>query len=397
VEAVAASLEAGVVASGARVLLVAPPAEGGLATHVIFLLSGLQRDGYEVGVACQPGGRIAEAGAALKVPVYDVTCSARGGPSRTAMRAVRLAQAIGDFRPQIVHAHSFGASSIGAAACTLARSGRLVLTIHNYPPGTNTMVPQKAGQRWALGLALQRAQRVIAVSEALRRDLVVAYPETLEKCVTIPNGIETQAAPSRQAAEIRAELGLPEEGRLVGMVARLARQKGIGDFIRAAKGVLDSYPAVTFVLAGDGPLMEEARELRAELGIEPHLHLVGQVEWARELISALDVLVISSLSEGSSVVGMEAMALGKPVVATAVGGVPEVVADGQTGILVQPGDPAALAAAVVELLGDPTRAEEMGERGRQRAAAHFDIVEMLARTKAVYADLVREEIEAGSK
>lgn len=396
-EAVAKSSEAGAAASGARVLLVAPPAEGGLATHVIGLLAGLHREGYEVGVACEPGGRIAAAGVERQLPVYGITCSARGGPSRTAVRAVRLAQAIGEFHPQIVHAHSFGASSIGAAACTIARSGRLVLTMHNYPPGTNTMAPQKAAQRWALGLALQRAQRVIAVSEALRRDLVVAYPETLEKCVTIPNGIETQAPPSRQAAEIRAELGLPVEGRLVGMVARLARQKGIGDFIRAAKGVLDSYPSVAFVLAGDGPLMGEARELRAELGIEAHLHFVGRVEWARELISALDVLVISSLSEGSSLVGMEAMALGKPVVATAVGGVPEVVADGQTGILVQPGDPAALAAAVVEVLSDPARAEEMGERGRQRAAAHFDIVEMLERTKAVYADLVREEIEAGSK
>jgi len=96
-------------------------------------------------------------------------------------------------------------------------------------------------------------------------------------------------------------------------------------------------------------------------------------------------------------VAMEAMALGKPVVATSVGGVPEVVVDGQTGILVQPGDPAGLAAAVVEVLSDPARAEEMGERGRQRAAAHFDIAEMLARTKAVYADLVREEMEAGSK
>ena len=396
-EAVAASSETEATASGARVLLVAPPAEGGLATHVIGLLAGLQRDEYEVGVACEPGGRIAGAGEALDVPVYGVTCSARGGPSRMAMRAVRLARAIGDFRPQIVHAHSFGASSIGAAACTLARSGRLVLTMHNYPPGTNTMAPQRGGHRWALGLALQRAQRVIAVSEALRRDVVIAYPEILEKCVTIPNGIETQAAPPRQATEIRAELGLPAEGRLVGMVARLARQKGIGDFIRAARGVLDSDPSVVFVLAGDGPLMEEVRELRVELGLEAHVHLVGQVEWARELIWALDVLVISSLSEGSSVVAMEAMALGKPVVATAVGGVPEVVADGQTGILVQPGDPAGLAAAVVEVLSDPARAEEMGERGRQRAAAHFDIGEMLERTKAVYADLVREEIEAGSK
>ncbi|HUU53637.1 MAG TPA: glycosyltransferase family 4 protein [Armatimonadota bacterium] len=395
-EAVARSSEAGAAAGRARVLLVAPPAEGGLATHVISLLRGLHRDGYHVGVACEPGGRIAAAAGERDLPVYGITCSAGGGPSRTAVRAVRLAQAIADFHGQIVHAHSFGASTIGAAACAIARAARLVVTMHNYPPGTDTMVPQRAGHRWAVGLALQRAHRVITVSEALRRDLVLAYPDILDKCTTIYNGVETHATPGRDVAAVRAELGLPGEGRLVGMVARLAPQKGVREFIRAARAVVDSWPSVTFVLAGDGPLMGEARELRAELGLEAHLHLVGQVDWARDLIRALEVLVVASLSEGSSVAAMEAMALGKPVVGTAVGGVPEVVADGQTGILVKPGDPVPLAAAIVELLSDPTRAEEMGERGRQRAAAHFDIGEMLERTKAVYADLVREEIESGS-
>ena len=112
----------------------------------------------------------------------------------------------------------------------------------------------------------------------------------------------------------------------------------------------------------------------------------------RELIAALDVLVVASTSEGSSVVAMEAMSAGKPVVATAVGGVPEVVADGQTGLLVEPEDPKALAAAVRSLLDDPERAREFGDQGRRRAAQLFDLRLMLERTRAVYADLIREQI-----
>jgi glycosyltransferase involved in cell wall biosynthesis len=179
------------------------------------------------------------------------------------------------------------------------------------------------------------------------------------------------------------------------MVARLAPQKGIMEFIQATAIAAQAWPTASFVLAGDGPLRPEARALCEELGLERRLHLLGHVEWARELIGALDLLVVASLTEGSSVVAMEAMALGKPVVATTVGGVPEVVVDGQTGLLVAPGDAEALGRAIIELLADPERAQEMGERGRQRAASQFDLSDMIERTRAVYADLVREQMEAG--
>ncbi len=397
-EAVATSSKAQV--SGPRVLLVAPPAKGGLATHVIALMSALYREGHPVGVACE-AGRIAEAASERLLPIYPVTCTSQGGPWRIALRGLTLAKAIADFRPQVVHAHSFGASTIAAVASTVARSAKLLLTIHNYPPGTEAngmqagMASPRTGHRWALAFSVGRAHRIITVSEALRRDLLVTYPEVAGKCLTIYNGVDTQAALLRTAEETRAEAGLPPGGPLVGMVARLAPQKGIMEFIQATAIAAQAWPTASFVLAGDGPLMSEARALCEELGLERRLHLLGHVEWARELIGALDLLVVASLTEGSSVVAMEAMALGKPVVATTVGGVPEVVVDGQTGLLVAPGDAEALGRTIIELLADPERAQEMGERGRQRAASQFDLSDMIERTRAVYADLVREQMEAG--
>jgi glycosyltransferase involved in cell wall biosynthesis len=123
--------------------------------------------------------------------------------------------------------------------------------------------------------------------------------------------------------------------------------------------------------------------------------LLGHIEEVRDFVASLDLLVVPSRSEGSPVVAMEAMALGKPVVATAVGGVPEVVPGGETGVLVQAGDAQALADGILELLRDPARAQEMGERGRQRAAREFDVNDMVEKTKAVYADVMRDDLRAG--
>ena len=392
-EAVAKSSGAAAAHRATRILLVAPPAAGGLASHVIALLHGLHRWGYDLRVVCQPAGRIAGAAAQRGIPAVTMRCTGEGGPPRIALRAVRLAKIIRALRPHIVHTHSFGATMTGAAACAIARSPGLVITIHNYPPGTQAMAPAGKGERWAFGRALRRARRIITVSEALRRDLVLSYPEVMAKSLTIRNGVETDRPLSRSPSDIRLEHGLPADAPLVGMVARLAPQKGIMEFIRAARVIADIYPPAAFALAGDGPLMPAAVQLRRELGLEQQLHLLGRIDWARELIGSLDLLVISSLSEGSSVVAMEAMALSKPVVATSVGGVPEVVAGGESGILVPPGEVEALAGAVIELLRDPARAQEMGERGRQRAASQFDINDMIERTKAVYADVIRGKLE----
>jgi glycosyltransferase involved in cell wall biosynthesis len=242
---------------------------------------------------------------------------------------------------------------------------------------------------------VRRASRLIAVSEALQCELTEVWPEAAEKTVSIPNGVDTSAGPVADPARCRATFELPLQGPLVGMMARLAPGKGIDEFIRAGRLLADRWPEVRLVVAGDGPLRGEAQALCAQLGMEGRLYLVGEIASPRELVGALDMLVVASTSEGSSVAAMEAMASGKPVVATAVGGVPEVVADGETGVLVRPGDPEALAAGIEALLRDPEKARRMGEHGRQRAAAKFDVRQMVARTKQVYADLLRHELEAG--
>jgi glycosyltransferase involved in cell wall biosynthesis len=235
---------------------------------------------------------------------------------------------------------------------------------------------------------------VIVVSDALRRDLLRLRPQASAKSLTIPNGIDTRAEPSVPPEETRRSLGLPADVPLIGMVARMAPQKGIKEFLHALRLLCDRHPTVRAVLVGSGPLGEEATRLHAELELGDRLLLVGEVPSAREIMAALDLLVVASTSEGSSVVAMEAMALSKPVVATSVGGIPEVVADGETGLLVPPGDPAALAEAVLALLADPERAHNMGTRAQARAIEHFDVRAMIVRTRDVYGDVMREALES---
>lgn len=410
-EAVARGLEAEAVPATASVLMVAPAARGGIARHVISLLTGLDRDGYRVGVACPKEGQIAEAARERSLPLYPLTVGSGTRPSRAAVGVLHLVGAISHLQAHIVHAHSFGAGLVGALAMPLARSARLVATIHNYPPGGTAgreaaeqqgqesqgsdMRPRRASHRWAIGQIVRRAARLITVSDALRNELLALYPEVAAKTVTIPNGIDARAKPGRDPQEVKEALDIPPAGPLVGMVARLAPQKGIGEFIRACRAVADHRPDVRFVLAGEGPLRSMAEAMRDRLGLGDRLHLTGEVESTSDLIAALDCLVVASTSEGSSLAAMEGMAMAKPVVATCVGGVPEVVADGETGVLVPPGEPAALAAAVQALLQDPERAQALGEQGRRRAAEQFDVRLMLARTEQIYADLVHDDMKAG--
>jgi glycosyltransferase involved in cell wall biosynthesis len=410
VEAIARAADGESVAQPARILLVCSPARGGIASHVVALLKGLQADGYQVGVACEPEGVIAEVAGELDVPVYAVKLRGAGvssarraaprapqapaSPLRSALAALQVRQASAAMRAQVIHTHSFRAGVLGAAILAMPLTGgvRLVATIHNYLPGAHTMGGRHARHPWAIRLMVRRASRLITVSEALRRELVEAWPDAEAKSVCIPNGVDTRAETVKPGAA-RAALGLAVQGPVIGMLARLAPQKGIADFLHAARIVASGYAEASFVLAGDGPLRGQAEALRGELSMEDRLHLLGHISSPREFMAALDVLVVASTSEGSSVAAMEAMAAGKPVVATAVGGVPEVVTEGETGLLVKPSDPEALAAAVAELLADPARAREMGERGRQHAAQRFDVRQMIARTEEVYADVIREELE----
>jgi glycosyltransferase involved in cell wall biosynthesis len=327
---------------------------GGAERHVSDLAIALSDRGHAVKVACSSGGELAAGLSRAGVPVF--TWGERVVKRRLSFGyAAWLHGLLAEAPVEIVHAHLF-ASATAAAAAAADVDVPFVLTDHTEGPWRG------ATARWLSRLAYRRADAVIAVSSAIERQLVDGYsvpPERVSMVLPVP--------PARQAPGWRR----PRHGRhrpLVGRVARLQPEKGCDVFVRAAARVAEEVPNARFVLIGSGPLRGALATLTHRLGIGGRVELLGYRPDARALIGALDLLAVSSLSDGSPLVVVEAMAAGVPIVATAVGGIPDQLHHGREGLLVPPGDPAALAAAMTTVLRDPRGAARMGAAGRHRAA-----------------------------
>ena len=283
---------------------------------------------------------------------------------------------------ELVHAHSPVAA---AAVRLLAGRRRVVYTEHNlwsrYHPATQ-----------AANLAtFARNDHVFAVSDEVRAS--IRYPGPLRALPlppleTLHHGLDPAAVGAwRRSDGIRAELGIPEHAPLVGSVANFKAAKDHATLLRAAARVRDALPEARFVLVGQGPLEAETRRLAADLGLERTVMFAGFRSDAQRLLAELDVFPLSSTYEGLPIALVEAMALGRPAVVTRVGGTPEVLADGAQGLLVPPRDPAALAAGLLRLLGDPALRAKMGAAARARAL-DFDIRTAVRRMEEVYAGLL---------
>lgn len=207
--------------------------------------------------------------------------------------------------------------------------------------------------------------------------------------VVIPSGVNLERirreAPPREIA--RRRLGIDPEALLVVGAGRLIAIKGWEILIRAFPAVVGAFPAARLVIAGEGPLRGALLEEAVALGVGAHVEIRGGLEGVWSVLSASDLVAVPSLNEGMGRVLVEAMALVLPVVASAVGGIPTVVAGGETGLLVPPGSPEALAQAVIELAKDPERRERMGEAGRRRAE-EFSLQVMEGRILDLYRELL---------
>jgi glycosyltransferase involved in cell wall biosynthesis len=229
---------------------------------------------------------------------------------------------------------------------------------------------------------------VIAVSEAARDFLVRRKRYRADKIVVIPNGRDLSVfQPGRFRQEVRKELGLDASTPVIGVVGRLETQKGHTYLLQAWPEVLRQFPDARLLVIGDGSLRDAlVEEARARGG--PSVIFTGFRADVPHLIDALDVLALPSLYEGMPLTAIEAAAMARPVVATAVDGTPEVVRDGETGRLVPAADPVALSRVLCQLLAQPDEARRMGERARQHALQHFDLDRQVAATAAVYRDVV---------
>ena len=231
---------------------------------------------------------------------------------------------------------------------------------------------------------------MIAVSEFIRKELIRAgLPDA--RIVTIHNAVdvnELQTKVNNGHRDWRSWLKIDPDQPVVSLIGRLVLQKGHHDFLTAAVQVLKTLPDARFLVVGDGPLRPELEELTRSLGIDKVVHFLGHQSDVFGLLAISDVVALPSLNEGLPYVLLEALALSRPVVATPVGGIPEVISHGETGLIVPVRAPEALATAICHLLENPHKAEELSKRGQLHVIKTFSLPVMARRVAEVYRDVL---------
>jgi glycosyltransferase involved in cell wall biosynthesis len=366
---------------------------GGPAIHVSLLTSRLDPERYETllvsGVESAAEGNMLKLGRLPPVQPKTVPALGRAISPLDDVRALgALVSLARSFKPDIVHTHLAKAGALGRVAARLAGVRVVVHTYHG------SVFRGYFGQREsAVYLQIERAlaritTRIVAITSGQKADLVSLGIAPSAKIVEIPLGLDLEQfreLPSRDDA--LAALGLPSEMRYVTIVARLVAIKDIPTFIRAVARVTESHPDVRGLVVGDGPDRAAIEGVARELGQGDRCRFLGWRADLPNVYAASDVVALSSLNEGSPVSLIEAMAAARAVVATAVGGVPDLVHDG-SGILVAPGDDGALGDAMVTLLRDPNRRAEMGRAGRDLAFRRFGSGRLVDDIDRLYVDLL---------
>jgi glycosyltransferase involved in cell wall biosynthesis len=357
-------------------------AAGGAREVVAALARHLDRRRFEPALAI---GAI-EPGAALP----DVSCfhlprlRREVSPADDLRSAVRLARAIHGWHPDVVHGHTYKAGVVASIVARLLGTPAVIFTPHGHIFGEDARIPgvPRGGWRRAVLYWIHRgagacAHRVTTLSEAdwaEHRQLRLASDT---KLVVIENGVDVGRFNGRRGGS----------GLSIASVGRLSEEKGHRYLIEAMPRIRGAYPGAVLSIAGDGPERGALERRAQELGLDSSVRFLGQVNDTPDLLSGTDVYVQPSLYEGLGLSIAEAMAAGCAVVATRVGGVPALVRDGATGVLVRPADPAALAEAVVGLLSDAARARSLAEAARVHVARHFSLRRMVERYEALYEEL----------
>jgi glycosyltransferase involved in cell wall biosynthesis len=378
-----------------RLLEVLEATTAGTGKHLETLLRGLDRDVFDVEVACpavrdewadKGDTRFVAKVRALNVPVHTVQMRSGIKPLADVVGLLRLYQLVRRGRYDVVHLHSSKAGFLGRLAAKM--NG--VKTVYT-PNGLYFLRPGAWPTRRFFLLLEQLAGRLtdclIAVSDSECRAVVETHTIAASKVKTIPNAVECDDSfrPDPEARRrIRAELGLGPDAFVIGTASRHSKQKDPLTLIRAARFILDGAPNSRFVWCGDGEKKLQSLVAARQVDVYAAFQFLGFRHDIQDVMNAFDVFVLSSVYEGLPYVVLEAMLLELPVVATDVVGNRDTVVDGETGVLVPPQQPKALAAAVLELAHDPERRRAMGRRGAQVVRERHAIAGMVAATQQVY-------------
>lgn len=292
--------------------------------------------------------------------------------------ALRFKRLLEQEKVDLIHAHEFDANTQGALVAALAGIP-IVATVH----GKNYFwekLRRRLAYRW-----VSRTAIMVAVSENLKQFIIEKVGASPDRVRVLYNGVDLLShCDASDVEECRKELGVPQDHQVVGVVGNLYPVKGHQYLIDGIPDVLAQCPNTSFVFAGRGQLEIELKEQVSRLGLDKRVHFLGLRQDIPRILALLDVFVLPSLSEGLSMAILEAMMAGKPVIATRVGGNPEIVVDGETGLLVPPKDSPALAASLITLLTNRPQSTQFAENGKRRAEGQFSLQTMVSAYQSLY-------------
>jgi glycosyltransferase involved in cell wall biosynthesis len=359
---------------------------GGSEKHLLTLLPALRDAGTEVRMLVPAAGqssRFTEPLRSFGIPVRTVAA----GPDVNPLVVRALLREVRTFQPDLVHTHLVHADLHGQIAAGLAGIVR-VSSVHGTP-GFYRREPYRSAAR----LAGRFSRATIAISEYVRRfleDLQLTSPDKIE---VVPYGIDASRWTLPEPDRVRARLavGLGADDIAVGIAARLIPGKGHSFLLEAHRAAVRSFPNLRLLIAGDGPLRKRLEREASRAG-NGAVKFLGYLSDMRGFMNACDVLAFPTepaLGEGFGLAALEAMASGRPVVATSTGSLPEVVKENETGVLVRPGEVAELTATLLELARDEDLRGDLGTRAQERARTVFSVEAMVESTLAVYERALR--------
>jgi L-malate glycosyltransferase len=374
-----------------RVLKVLPTLQcGGTENQVTALTRALADEGFDLEVACMRRvGPLVNAITERDVPLREYPISSFWSP-RAIGQQVRLARHIASRRMHIVHTYSFYGNVFAIPPAAVVGVPVIIASVRDC--GVYLTPRQARAQKYVCHLA----DRILVNAEAVKEWLLEqSYP--LNKIVVIRNGVDLNRfdAPP-DSNRVRQQLGLASGERMVTVVSRVHRQKGLEQFIDAASLLASSFPTVRFLIVGeasadDADYLAALKQRAEHLGVGRRVLFTGHRFDVPAVLRSAAVSVMPSLNEALSNVLLESMAAGAPIVATRVGGTPEAITHGHTGLLVPAGDPKALSEAIARLLKEPALAAAVGRAARQAAESSFSLSRMVAATEQLYRDLLAQK------
>jgi glycosyltransferase involved in cell wall biosynthesis len=375
---------------------------GGPALHVSYLSAGLRERGYETilvaGNVGQGEQSMAYVADDLGVPVVTIPHLHREiSPVRDLLATIRLARIIRAERPAILHTHTAKAGAVGRVAALLAGRRRPPIIVHTFH---GHVLRGYFGRLWTgvfrlLERVLARITDVlVAVSPEVRDELVAfgVAPATKFRVIRLGIELDERLSPDGAArAETRRVMGVADERFVVGWIGRMTAVKRTDVVLESFRRLRDEGVDAVLCMVGDGPDRQSVENLAGGLGIMRDSLFPGYQEDVGPFFAAFDVFVLPSGNEGTPVTAIEALASGCPVVATRVGGVPDVVTDGEDGFLVDPGDVEGLAASLARLANDPALRARMGGAGRERMRSRYAVDRLIDDVDRLYRELLQQK------